>query len=106
LADGRNVAVNFSVEDCNSRTWIHNRYDGIAAIFVQFAGPPMRERLFRNMMHSLKPGCRTSTKMIPLHSRIEAFVTKGYWPTRSRGDQLGTSNGQGCAGPMVCWHSA
>ena len=56
LADARNVAVNFSVEDCNSRTWIHNRYDGIAAIFVQFADPPMRERLFQNMMHSLKPG--------------------------------------------------
>jgi 2-polyprenyl-3-methyl-5-hydroxy-6-metoxy-1,4-benzoquinol methylase len=56
LADARHVAVNFSVEDCNSRTWIHSRYDGIAAIFVQFADPPMRERLFQRMMHSLKPG--------------------------------------------------
>lgn len=51
-----NVTVNFSVEDCDSRTWLDNRYDGIAAIFVQFADPPMRERLFQSMMRSLKPG--------------------------------------------------
>lgn len=56
LAAAGNVVVHFSVEDCDSRTWIHNRYDGIAAIFVQFADPPMRERMFQNMMHSLKPG--------------------------------------------------
>lgn len=56
LARIGNVAVNLSVEDCNNRTWIDNRYDGIAAIFVQFADPPMRERLFQNMMRSLKPG--------------------------------------------------
>lgn len=56
LADTRNVAVHFSVEDCDSRAWIDDKYDGIAAIFVQFADPPMRERLFQNMMRSLKPG--------------------------------------------------
>ena len=56
LADTRNVAVHFSVEDCDSRTWIDNKYDGIAAIFVQFADPPMRERLLQNIMRSLKPG--------------------------------------------------
>jgi hypothetical protein len=56
LAAAGNVVVKFSVEDCDSRTWIHNRNDGIAAIFVQFADPPTRERLFRNIMYSLKPG--------------------------------------------------
>jgi 2-polyprenyl-3-methyl-5-hydroxy-6-metoxy-1,4-benzoquinol methylase len=56
LADTGNVAVHFSIEDCDSRTWIDNKYDGIAAIFVQFADPLMRERLFQNMMRSLKPG--------------------------------------------------
>lgn len=56
LARIGNVSVNLSVEDCNSRTWLDNRYDGIAAIFVQFADPPMRERLFQNMMRTLKPG--------------------------------------------------
>jgi 2-polyprenyl-3-methyl-5-hydroxy-6-metoxy-1,4-benzoquinol methylase len=56
LAASKSVVVNFSVEDCSSRTWVDNRYDGIAAIFVQFADPTMRKRLFQNMMHSLKPG--------------------------------------------------
>ncbi|HEY8905262.1 MAG TPA: class I SAM-dependent methyltransferase [Rhodoferax sp.] len=56
LAAARNVIVNFSVEDCDSRSWIDNTYDGIAAIFVQFADPPMRERLFQNMKRAVKPG--------------------------------------------------
>jgi SAM-dependent methyltransferase len=56
LADTRNVAVHFSVEDCDNRIWIDNKYNGIVAIFVQFADPLMRERLFQNMMRSLKPG--------------------------------------------------
>lgn len=56
LAKIANVAVNMTVEDCDSRTWIDNRYDGIAAIFIQFADPPMRRRLFQNMLRSLKPG--------------------------------------------------
>ena len=56
LAKIANVAVNMVVEDCDSRTWIDNQYDGIAAIFIQFADPPMRARLFQNMMRSLKPG--------------------------------------------------
>src|SRR5450830_1056839 len=32
LAAVRNVIVNFSVEDCDSRSWIDNTYEGIAAI--------------------------------------------------------------------------
>jgi SAM-dependent methyltransferase len=56
LAKAGHVLVNFSIEDCDSRTWIENRYDGIAAIFVQFADPPMRQRLFQNMLCSLRPG--------------------------------------------------
>ncbi len=56
LAKAANVAVDFSVADCDSRVWIDNTYDGMAAIFVQFADPPMRARLFQNMMRSLKPG--------------------------------------------------
>lgn len=56
LARIANVAVNMAVDDCDSRTWIGNQYDGIAAIFIQFADPPMRARLFQNMMRSLKPG--------------------------------------------------
>lgn len=56
LARAANVTVNLSVEDCDSRAWPPDRYDGVVAIFVQFADPPMRQRLFENMMRSLKPG--------------------------------------------------
>ncbi|WP_296447433.1 SAM-dependent methyltransferase [Rhodoferax sp. UBA5149] len=56
LARAANVTLNLRVENCDSRVWLGDLYDGIAAIFVQFADPPMRERLFGNMMRSLKPG--------------------------------------------------
>lgn len=58
LAASAGVSVNLSVEDCDSRVWHEDRYDGIAAIFVQFADPAMRARLFANMLRTLKPdGC-------------------------------------------------
>ena len=56
LARQAKVAVNFSVADGDCLTWPANLYDGIAAIFVQFADPAMRTRLFDNMTHALKPG--------------------------------------------------
>jgi SAM-dependent methyltransferase len=48
--------VNFTVADCDSWAWPVDHYDAVAAIFVQFADPPMRERLFANMLRALKPG--------------------------------------------------
>jgi SAM-dependent methyltransferase len=56
LAEAAGVAVNFSVSDCDSWPWPVDSYDGIAAIFVQFADPDMRARLFANMIQALKPG--------------------------------------------------
>ena len=56
LADAANVSVEFSVSDCDSWLWPTADYDGVAAIFVQFADPPMRERLFANMIRSLRTG--------------------------------------------------
>jgi SAM-dependent methyltransferase len=56
LAKAAGVSVAFSVSDCNSWPWPADAYDGIAAIFVQFADPPMRARLFANMIRALKPG--------------------------------------------------
>jgi SAM-dependent methyltransferase len=56
LAKAAAVSVAFSVSDCDSWPWPADTYDGIAAIFVQFAGPPMRARLFANMIRALKPG--------------------------------------------------
>jgi SAM-dependent methyltransferase len=56
LAKAAAVSVAFSVSDCDSWPWPADAYDGIAAIFVQFADPPMRARLFANMIRALKPG--------------------------------------------------
>jgi hypothetical protein len=42
--------------DCDGWPWPTETYDGVAAIFVQFADPSMRERLFANMIRSLKRG--------------------------------------------------
>ena len=50
------VSVDFSVAGCDSWPWPIERYDGVAAIFVQFADPAMRERLFANIIGSLKIG--------------------------------------------------
>ena len=36
--------------------WSPARYDNVVAIFIQFAGPEERERLFQRMDQALKPG--------------------------------------------------
>ena len=56
LAEKNGVSVNFSVTDCDAYLWPQSAYDGVAAIFVQFADPAMRERLFAHIKHCLKPG--------------------------------------------------
>ena len=56
LAEQHGASVNFSVSDCDSYAWPESIYDGVAAIFVQFADPPMRERLFASITRCLKPG--------------------------------------------------
>lgn len=56
LAESTSVSVEFSISDCDSWSWPTATYDGVAAIFVQFADPPMRERLFANMIRALKSG--------------------------------------------------
>ena len=56
LAAEHGAQVNFAVADCDGYDWRPAAYDGIAAIFVQFADPALRERLFANMVNSLKPG--------------------------------------------------
>ena len=56
LAREQGVTVNFQVADCDGFDWPPAAYDGVAAIFIQFADPALRERLFRRIVHSLKPG--------------------------------------------------
>lgn len=56
LAAGQGATVNFQVADCDGFAWQDAAYDGIAAIFIQFADPALRQRLFERMIRSLKPG--------------------------------------------------
>jgi len=56
LAEEAQVSVDYHVSDCDSWEWRDNAYDAIVAIFIQFAGPDMRARMFANMVRALKPG--------------------------------------------------
>lgn len=56
LAASQAVTVNYTVADCDAFPWPTAAYDGVAAIFIQFADPALRARLFAHMVASLKPG--------------------------------------------------
>ena len=56
LAGQAGVQVGFEVADCDTWAWPEARYDGVIAVFIQFADPAMRERLFARMVAALKPG--------------------------------------------------
>lgn len=56
LADNAGVHVNFTVAGCDEFVWPKDTYEGVAAIFIQFADPAMRSRIFSKMIDSLKPG--------------------------------------------------
>jgi len=50
------VRVNHEVAGVDDWSWQRGAYDVVAAIFVQFSGPEMRERMFERMAQALKPG--------------------------------------------------
>jgi hypothetical protein len=56
LAARAGVAVQFSVAAVEQWAWTPETYDVVAAIFVQFAAPAVRERMFAGMLQTLKPG--------------------------------------------------
>jgi 2-polyprenyl-3-methyl-5-hydroxy-6-metoxy-1,4-benzoquinol methylase len=56
LAADKGVQVAYSVASCDDFDWGENRYDGVAAIFVQFADPAMRRQMFARIAQCLKPG--------------------------------------------------
>ena len=56
LARDAGVEVGFRVADCDTWNWTPASYDVVAAIFIQFAGPDLRARLFARMVEALKPG--------------------------------------------------
>lgn len=56
LAARAGVEVAFEVADCDGWRWPRSHYDAVAAIFVQFADPAMRARLFERIVAALRPG--------------------------------------------------
>ncbi len=56
FAERQGVSVDCAVADVDSFAWPEAACDGVAAIFVQFADPDMRSRLFERIVRSLKPG--------------------------------------------------
>ena len=56
LAERQGVTVNYRVADCDDWNWEPGAYDYVVAIFIQFADPALRERLFADMFRTLKPG--------------------------------------------------
>jgi 2-polyprenyl-3-methyl-5-hydroxy-6-metoxy-1,4-benzoquinol methylase len=56
LALQRNVDVQFEQADMASWEWGENRFDVVAAIFIQFAPPGLREQMFDHIKRCLKPG--------------------------------------------------
>ena len=56
LAASRGVRVRYELATVYDWPWPQAVFDVVAAIFVQFADPPMREFLFERMIAALKPG--------------------------------------------------
>ena len=56
LALSRAVRVGFNVCETFAWSWEPSAYDLVAAIFIQFASPAVREKLFPLMQRTLKPG--------------------------------------------------
>ena len=56
LASEAGVSVDYTVADCEQYDWAAQSHDGVVAVFIQFADPELRERLFANMVRALKPG--------------------------------------------------
>lgn len=56
LAERLDVQVDYQLSDVDAWDWNARRYDLVAAIFVQFASPSERQRMFDGMKRALEPG--------------------------------------------------
>jgi len=56
LAEARGVSVDFHVADIAEWDWDAVQYDAVLAVFIQFAPPAMRDRIFDGFVRALKPG--------------------------------------------------
>jgi cyclopropane fatty-acyl-phospholipid synthase-like methyltransferase len=56
LAQLRGVTMKFEQVDLSQWDWGTNRFDVVAAIFIQFTPPGLREQMFAHIKRCLKPG--------------------------------------------------
>jgi SAM-dependent methyltransferase len=56
LAQARGVSLDLQHVDLAVWDWPAARFDVVAAIFIQFAGPDLRGQIFEGMKRALKPG--------------------------------------------------
>lgn len=56
LAANAGVRVDYRESDVARWDWTASQYDVVVAIFVQFAAPPLRARMFAGMIEATKPG--------------------------------------------------
>ena len=56
LAIERSVSIHFEVADLMSWEWPRAQFDAVVCIFIQFASPGEREKLFDGFRTALKPG--------------------------------------------------
>jgi SAM-dependent methyltransferase len=56
LAAARGVTLRTQRVNLESRVWEPDRFDTVAAIFIQFAGPAFRATIFRGIKRTLAPG--------------------------------------------------
>ena len=66
FAKEHQVEVEYSFSDTDSYAWPENTYDAVTGIFIQFADPEMRARIFQQTYKTLKPG--------------GLFILQGYTP--------------------------
>ncbi len=55
LADERGVAIDFRLADVLAWDWPEAAFDLVAAICIQFATPPERDRIFAGLKRALRP---------------------------------------------------
>jgi SAM-dependent methyltransferase len=56
LAAKRGVTLDFVLADLAEWPWPERQFDAVVGIFFQFAGPALRQLIFRGMRRALKPG--------------------------------------------------
>lgn len=66
LAADNEVNIQYSLCETDGFDWQVNAYDAVVGIFIQFADPDMRARIFKQVHQTLKPG--------------GLFILQGYTP--------------------------